>query len=264
MNEQQIFFAFLLGTLLLTIFTISLGIFLIEHKRKQKENQLEKQKLEYDYKNALLKTRLEEQEKSMTLISEEIHDNIGQVLGLSKMYLHNVLTHVHTEDGKNFGSMAEQLLAQAIKELRHISHSLNSELLEKTGLDNSIEREITFLQETTSIYCSFQSSGTPYKFGREKNVIIFRIAQEALQNAVKHSEAGRIGLSLDYQPNRLVMIIQDDGRGFDIAAAEGNNSLGLRNIRTRSALLHADIDIRTTPRKGTTIELSIPFNNIDL
>ena len=262
MNEHQIFFAFILGTLLLTVFTISLGLFLIEHKRKQKENKLEKQQLEFNYKNDLLKTRLEEQEKSMTLISEEIHDNISQVLGLSKMYLHNIMTHVETSEGRAFGAMSEKLLSQAIDDLRHISHSLNSELLQEMGLHNSLEREITFLQETTPIYCSFNISGETFKFEKEKNVIIHRIVQEALQNAVKHSGASRLNLFMQYHSLSLTITIQDDGKGFDITLARESNSLGLRNIQNRADLLRAELLIETEPEAGTKISVTIPYNNI--
>lgn len=258
MNEQQVFLAFILGTLLLTILTISLGLFLIEHKKKQRKNRLQQQQLEFDYQNQLLQARLTEQEKSMTLISEEIHDNIGQVLGLAKMYLHNVLAETTTSKGKKFGTMAEELLTKAIDDLRDISHSLNSELLQRTGLNNSLEREITFLQETTSIHCAFKVEGEPYPLAREKNVLVFRIAQETLQNAVKHAKAKNIDLVVKYGNDLFTMIIKDDGIGFNLSAARENNSLGLRNMISRADLLKGTIDINTTRSMGTIITLQIP------
>jgi signal transduction histidine kinase len=243
---------------------LSLGLFLIEHKRKQKKNRLEKQQLEFDYKNDLLRTRLEEQDKSMTLISEEIHDNIGQVLGLAKMYLHNLISHVHTKEGRSYGAMAEDLLSTALNDLRHISHSLNSELLQKSGLDNSLEREVTFLQETTEICCSFNVTGLPYKLEKEKNVLIFRVVQETLQNAVKHSEAKNLELLLHYGAEDLTITVKDDGKGFDIDSARENNSLGLRNIHNRADLLRARLKIETHPGSGTTLVLSVPNNQVNL
>ena len=259
MNEQ-VFSVFILGTLLLTVLTISLGLFLLAHKRRQEQNKIEKQQLEFNYQNDLLQTRLEEQEKSMTLISEEIHDNIGQVLGLTKMNLYNVISYVEKDEGKAFGKIVEDLLTQAINDLRHISHSLNSDLLHERGLDSSLEREITYLQESTQIQCSFVVEGSTYPLAKEKNVLVFRIVQESLQNILKHADASHLALSLSYSPETLTIKISDDGKGFDTEAAKESNSLGLRNIRNRAKLLRADLQIDSHHGLGTTLVLKIPCN----
>ena len=258
MNEHQIFFAFILGTLLLTILTLSLGLFLFEHKKRQRANNARQMQLELNYRNELLKTRLEEQEKSMTLISEEIHDNIGQVLGLTKMYLHNALPYLKDAEAQNYGRMAEELITSAIGDLRNISHSLNSELLQRMGLVNALEREITFLQETTNMNCSFTVTGGRFDLAKERNVLLYRIVQEALQNAVKHSSARSLQLTLSYSQDELLICVIDDGKGFNVPEAWESNSLGLRSILNRANLLRAKLAIESTPEAGTTLTLSVP------
>lgn len=120
MTEKWLFLLFILGTILLTIFAISIAVLLFIHKQRQVR-----------HKTDLLKTRLEEQEQSMTLISEEIHDNVGQVLGLARMYIHNLSRQVTTPEGEALSTKINDLMTKAIADLRHISHSLNSDLLEK-------------------------------------------------------------------------------------------------------------------------------------
>ena len=260
MNEQQIFLAFVLGTTLLTALTLSLGLFLFAHKKKQARNQLEKQQLEFAYQTELLRARLEEQEKSMTLLSEEIHDNIGQVLGLAKMYLYRITGLVQDPETAGYGNVAMELLSNAINDLRHISHSLNGELLSRSGLENALEREITYLQETTEMRCLFSIEGNPFDLRKERNILVFRIVQEALQNAVKHSGARTITLMLDYLQEELSIEITDDGRGFEVSKAQESNSLGIRNIQNRANLLNAGLSLRSEAGQGTRLELRIPRN----
>jgi two-component system, NarL family, sensor kinase len=256
-NEDQIFILFILGTLLLTIFTISLGAFLVVHKRRQHKNKLEKQQLETE----LIKTRLEEQEKSLKLLSEEIHDNVVQVLGLSKMYLHNVSRFLQEEEGSKFLGEARDLLSKAITELRDISHSINSDLLYETGLAASMERELNYLQDTTTLRCTLDIEGKPFLLEKEKNLLIFRMVQESIQNAVKHSGATSLSLFMKYSEELLEIIVEDNGSGFDLASARERNTLGLRNIHNRTQILRGNLHINSEINKGTKVHLKVPLRH---
>lgn len=247
MTEKWLFLLFILGTILLTIFAISIAVLLFIHKQRQVR-----------HKTDLLKTRLEEQEQSMTLISEEIHDNVGQVLGLARMYIHNLSRQVTTPEGEALSGKINDLMTKAITDLRHISHSLNSDLLEKVGLAESMEREVYYLHETSDINSDFHKAGEVFLLNREQNLLVFRIVQETLQNIVKHAGATRVSLGLEYTTEAMVITIEDNGKGFDTEEAENSHSLGFRNMKNRAKLLKAQLDITSEAGKGSLLKLNIP------
>jgi two-component system NarL family sensor kinase len=252
-NEHNLFILFSLGTILLTIFAISITVLLLIHKRRQVR-----------HKNELLNIRLQEQEQSMLLISEEIHDSVGQVLSLAKMSLHNIAKHIHDDAGHMLVKRTNELLSTAISDLRHISHSLNSDLIQQKGLSGALEGEIIHLEETTNIFCSFEETGCSFELSKEQNVLAFRIIQEALQNVIKHAEATHLLLSIMYGENTVDISIEDNGKGFDPESSKKNNSIGLRNIRNRAKLLRADLKINSAEGKGTTMKIRIPSQKTQL
>lgn len=261
MTEQYIIVVYFIGTILLTIFAISLVVLLVIQKQRQAKSKMEKQALEFKHQTDLLTTRLEVQEQSMTLISEEIHDNVGQLLGLTKMYLFRLSDHLADDTGRGLLDDSKELVSKAIGDLRHISHSLNSELLQEIGLIPSLEREMEFMRSNSDMDCRFQVMGKVVPLSREQNLLLFRIVQEVMQNVQKHAQANKLELTLFFGDEELLMDITDNGVGFDPAAVIRNESLGMRNIRNRAKLLGAELEITSSPGNGTMVHLCIPLKN---
>src|ERR1035438_6080300 len=125
---------FLGGTIILIIFAFTLVIFLIVHKKKRYEHLLEKQTMENNYQNQLLLSKLEVQEQSFKYFSEEIHDNIGQLLSIVKMQLYNIRSSSHEQEIVTKATDCNELLGKAINALRNISHTLNGGFVSNAGL----------------------------------------------------------------------------------------------------------------------------------
>lgn len=261
MNEKYLLTLYLIGTLVLTLFAVSLVVFLVVHKQRQAKYKLEKQELEFRHEKDMLQLRLDVKEQSMTLISEEIHDNVGQLLSLTRMYVASLGAYVTDPLGKDMVSKSTNLVAKAIEDLRHISHSLNSDLIQRVGLVPFLEREVEYLGDSSTVKCSLTVTGVPRELEREQNLLIFRIVQESIQNVIKHAEAEHLDVRLDFEPEKLAITIHDDGKGFDLEKARKSESLGLRNIYNRANLLRGTIHIESAPGTGSTIYLVInPMN----
>lgn len=247
MSKEYIFFFFVSGIGLLTLLAISLTAMLVIFKQKQVR-----------HKNELLKTRLDVQEQSMTLISEEIHDNIGQLLSLARMYMQSLSQKEQDPQNLKLVKECRELLSRAIVDLRYISHSLNGERIEQIGLVASIERELEHIESASGIDCVIQVTGKAYQLTREQDLLLFRVLQEAIQNVIKHAEATRLVIHFNYEEDQLKVHIQDSGKGFDVQEVESKGTLGLRNIKNRLNLLNATFELQSIPGYGTDLSFTIP------
>ncbi len=226
--------------------------------------QLEKKSMTAEFQQILLQTQLEIQEQTLKNISQEIHDNVGQVLSLAKLNL-NTMDINKTEQLK--GKIDNTLIqvSKAINDLRDISKSFNTDNIAAIGLIRAIEYELEMIRKTGSHKAIFEISGTIKKLEPQKELILFRIMQEILHNVIKHAEAGTIHVFAAYTDKELELEITDDGKGFDPAllSNDGNSGLGLgiRNMQNRAKLIRAEFAVNSSSGKGTTVKITLPFEN---
>ena len=234
---------FIVGSLLFMLFAITLVVFLIIHKKRRYEYLLEKKTMEINYQNQLLQSRMEVQEQSFRYLSEEIHDNIGQLLSIVKMQLYNIKRNSNEDDIVSRATDCTELLGKAITDLRNISHTLSSAYVLNSGLAEAIEKDITYRRSARKdIICQLHCDGEEYEIGEERELLIFRIIQEAIGNAMKHASPTNIRVSLSYEPESLVVVVNDDGIGFDSNRTQ-KSGIGLNNMYLRSQVLKADLAV---------------------
>ncbi len=256
MSIENFFIVFVLGTIVLMLFAFTLVIFLIVHKKKRYQHLLEKVQMESNYQNQLLQSKLEVQEQSFRYFSEEIHDNIGQLLSIVKMQLYNIRSSSHDEEIVTKATNCNELLGKAINDLRNISHTLNSAFISSAGLASAVEKDLEYIRSAKEVTCILHKTGDEYEIGDERELMVFRIIQEAIANAVKHAAASAIDVHLDYDPGALRVTIADNGRGFDRDETSGGG-IGLNNMHVRAELLKGSLDVVSEKNKGTTIRLNI-------
>ena len=247
MNKAFLLYFFLIGISLLTLFAISLSVMLIKYKQRQ-----------IKYKNELLTSRIGAQEESMKLISDELHDHIGQLLSLSRIHAQSIESQTKDLPINPIAINLCSLLTNAINDIRFISHSLNSSRMEEVGLLSSIERELEYLETVANIKCRLLIAGAKYDLNMEKNLLIFRMMQEIIQNVIKHAQATQFIVLLNYKPDSVRIATKDNGIGYNTEAALKNGTLGLRNIRSRVHLLKGEIKTISSRDKGTKIFIDIP------
>lgn len=247
---------FIGGTIVLLLLAFSIVSFLIVHKKKRFEHLLEKQQMESNYQNQLLLSKLEVQEQSFRHFSEEIHDNIGQLLSIVKMQLYNIAGISNEAEVQHKASESTEILGKAINDLRNISHTFNSSYVSKVGLVEAVQKELGYITSAKNIACQLFVSGEQYELPDDRELLVFRIMQEAMGNAMKHAAPGEINVYLDYERERLGVTIRDNGQGFDPTKVAGGG-IGLSNMGVRAALLKGKLDITSSKDAGTSVHLEI-------
>lgn len=256
-DKEEIFYTIISITVfVLLLISIILVSAILYYNRRRKHTQ-EKKMMQSEFQQELLRTQLEIQEQTLKNISEEIHDNIGQVLSLAKLHLNTVPSTDEASMAKV--SDAKELVSKAINDLRDLSRSLHGEKLAEIGLQQTITNELKTLQNLGQFKTSLQVNGDVYKLDNQKSIVLFRMVQEALHNALKYSKASSISVELHYEPTVFKLAVCDDGVGFDQQLQNPNETgIGLKNIKNRAALLGGNISVNSSPGNGTKIYIAIP------
>lgn len=243
MLEKKIIFVLIVGLIVFTLLFVGILAFILLF-RKSKMHHLEE----------LMKTKLEIQDQTLTYIGRELHDNLGQLLTVSKIHV-NSLTKQYSDDKKI--AALDDVLDKTIVELRALSKSLNNSRIKDFGLHKELSIEVDRIAKLNVVDISLNIEGNHELASNDKSIILYRIIQEFLSNSMKYSEANKIVISLIYHENTLDVSISDNGKGFDMnQMAQGS---GVTNIKNRAQLLNADkIEYNSIINQGTQLSLTLP------
>jgi signal transduction histidine kinase len=230
-------------------------------KNKQNAYQLEKRQMIFDHENNILRAKIEEQENTMDQISKELHDNIKSVLGFAQMSMYNIAGLAASEEQAVLIDKTNNIIGDVIDELHNISHSLNSNFVKNIGLIDTISKELDSVRLAKNITSELEIKGDPASLSPDKEIHIFRIAQEAIQNCMKHAKATNINFTLEYAPGNFVMKIADNGKGFDKNKLYEMKGLGFLNMFQRARYVHGLLEVQSAPMQGSTIILTLNPDN---
>lgn len=221
-------------------------------------NQLNEQKLELESeKTKRFSSLIDGQEMERRRLSRDLHDGLGQSLLAVNLKLEQA-SHQHNNTNNQLLVETQVLLLKTINEIRQITANLLPPVLEVFGLEQAC---LTLCKETsaqsTTLFV-FQSQDIPENINEKIQVYIYRIAQEAINNIVKHAKASHADMTMYAYENDLYVGFVDNGNGFDShnPSIKGN---GLLNIRQRVELLHGDCRIHSSSESGTRINIKIPL-----
>ncbi len=233
-------------------------------------NALQRQTLEKE--RAVLQALINGQELERKRISEDLHDGLGSVLSVLKMSFSVLKSQIEENSQAGDGTQLigetlrriEAQLDAAAEEARNISSNLSPGILNDFGLVKAVEALKQRIETSTKIRVEFKHSGWD-EYGRllgSENLIgVYRVLQEILNNAVKHSFASRILIELTLTARRLSLIVADDGVGFDKnRVPKDRKGMGLSNIHTRILLLKGKSKIVSKPGRGTMVSFSLPLS----
>ncbi len=205
------------------------------------------------FNQQLLQSQMEVQEATLLALSKELHDNIGQLLSTTKMLIG--ITERSIAQPPDTLKTANETLGKAIAELRSLSKSMDKEWLEQFNLLENLQAEVNRINIADSVKLHFNHPDTIF-LKPDEQVILFRIIQEAVQNALKHAEAKNIFVSIETNNDILCVQIKDDGRGF--SEKKLNTGLGLKNLKQRTKILGGKIHWSSAPDKGCTVSIDLP------
>ncbi|HSA04386.1 MAG TPA: ATP-binding protein, partial [Tenuifilaceae bacterium] len=147
---------------------------------------------------------------------------------------------------------------EIIDEVRQISNNLAPNILNESGLDVALKSLCTSMANTTDIEIEFSAYGDYVTTDSKVKFYIYRIAQEAVNNAIKHSGANRIQLQLMGNKDNIILVLEDNGKGFNYSNNFCTPCNGIYNMKERAKLIGGTFDIETEPNAGTTIRLKVP------
>ena len=202
---------------------------------------------------------IEAHEEERTWIARELHDDINQRIALLAINLDrwNQLpgsgadTHDHIQD-------ISQRLSEIGKDIQALSHRLHSSKLEYLGIAAAAKSFCRELSEQHKVQIDFSHSDIPHNLRKEIALCLFRVLQEALQNAVKHSGVLHAKVELRGTPREIQLSVSDAGTGFDWQDAINRRGLGLISMRERLQLVSGNLSIVSEPSHGTTICARVP------
>lgn len=244
--------------IVLIFFGVVVILVLLYYSNKKKKIIEEKLLLETQFKQQLLQSQLETQEHSFHQISQELHDNVGQLLSSAKLLL--TIGSKELPVVPDAITIAEQTVAKAIQDLRSLSKSLNSEWLHQFNIIENLQAEKQRINAARNIQVSLQTEYQQLPLETEAQVMLFRVVQEALQNSIRHASPEHINIEIKNTDGHFELSIKDDGAGFDVESVK-NESLGLRNMEHRVQLLGGNILWQSAAGEGTCIYIKLPVNN---
>lgn len=212
--------------------------------------------LKNSFDKSLLQSKSEIQEQTFKTISQEIHDNIGQMLTLVKLNLNTIDTEKSGQSNEKLNN-AKEILGQVIQDLRDLSKTLNSDTITKIGIVQAIKMELRGIEKAVSIKTIFECNLNPLTLDPHVELILFRIMQESLHNIIKHAKASLIKVCMECSDHSLQLFISDNGIGFDKEIYTSGS--GLSNIGSRCKLINAAFEIQSSKGKGTEVSISLPI-----
>ncbi|MCU7552015.1 PAS domain S-box protein [Chitinophagaceae bacterium LB-8] len=221
--------------------------------RKQMEQELLRE--QERYQQELTKQIILAQEREREIIGHELHDNVNQILTTVKL---NLEMAVHNPEARNgFLSKSIQYVMTCISEIRHLSRELSAPTLGTLSLIDSIKGLIDMVASSTSMEISFWHEGYHTSLIKDQKLAIYRILQELMNNIIKHSGASCIKIELSQTEEVTVLIITDNGKGFD--PSKRPNGIGLNNILSRAKVFGGDMFIQSKEGHGCSVTVKIPI-----
>src|SRR6186713_3559226 len=258
------------GTIGMLALTIGLIVFIIFHQRKVIRYQLRLQRLEHDQQKLLLNASIRLQEEERQRIAADLHDDAGPLLATARLYLNENLVNLDKTTQLQSIFQARQIIDDTIQLIRNISHSLMPPTLKNFGLESAVNDLFQKISGSGTINASCRFHDYRERLKPEKELLVFRIIQELINNILKHSNSSFIHLTQNVHADKFYLRIHHDGRGIVQSDFEklnkSNIGLGLKNIGSRIRLLQGEIifekDISQTYYK-VTIEVpkDDPYNS---
>jgi len=257
----QLLYAFIVAVLVFIILAGLLARLVFLHYEKIKRMKTEKENLKMQYEQELLQAQLEIEEQTRKHLAEELHDNLGALSSLIKINLNLAARAQEAEEKDRLLQESRLLLKDLIVELKQLSVTLNADRLSLQGLPDMIRIEMGRIIKLGLFEVEYQCEVRDLTLPVDQQLIIFRICQELLHNAVKHSAASQLSVLLLQEDEFLEVIVEDNGAGFtspNIVTGQLDGS-GLLNVQNRAKLIGAKLHIQSEPGKGTRCRLRLPL-----
>lgn len=226
-------------------------------ERKQAEHELIKSRRQLQELSIFLQTVREDERKR---IARELHDELGQTMTALRFDLNWISRHLNAQDNLASDKISSMntMVNQTVDSIRRIAEDLRPGMLDDLGLAAAIENHVAKFTERTGITCDLTMNQADFDLDDQVATALFRIVQESLTNVVRHSGASQVSIRLHELEDQMLLIVQDNGHGFQFGQDVNKKTYGLMGMRERVKMLDGTLDIFTEPGSGVRIEAGVP------
>ncbi|MEQ9465950.1 MAG: histidine kinase [Ekhidna sp.] len=258
-STQEINFLSILLPLLLLVFVIVIGVILLnQHFQKNLYRQsLEREELRNKHQKELLQSNIEVQEAERKRIAKDLHDELGATLSIAKMHLMRLeQMHPNLESkGLSIGNV-RNIIESSIGSVRQISHHLMPTQLETFGLIRALESMIDQINDSKQLTIEFATPNEATELSWEKELGLYRIFMELIQNTLKHSKAGKVNINYREEGGDIIANYEDDGVGLPEHTVYG---LGLKSMEARVKAFGGSFELIKSD--GFSARLRVPIKD---
>ncbi|HEY0652385.1 MAG TPA: sensor histidine kinase [Chryseosolibacter sp.] len=260
-DSNQFLLIFAIATVAMLVLAGAIVLFVVFYQKRMLQEQFKRQALEFEYQQKMMQAELESQEGERRRLAADLHDSIGGMLSTIRV---GITTLAKAHPNPQSIDETKQMLDDTISSVRRISRDLMPSTLEKFGLTYAIKELCERVEQTAKIKVQFTENGEIPKLDSQRELMIFRIAQELLNNAIKHSQATQINVSTRMSET-IEVSVEDNGVGFDADFfrndTAGNKGLGLYSIENRARLLGGEVKFEKGRAKGSKTTLIAPVTH---
>ncbi|WP_312392201.1 histidine kinase [Chryseobacterium sp.] len=261
MGKTELLITIILFNTFFLMFVIAVGIYIRNYRQRKKEHQKEIELKNEMHQKELLATQLEIQQATMQQIGRELHDNIGQKLTLVSLYTQQLLYENKVPEVSETIDQVSQIVNQSLQDLRSLSKTLTDDNINQKDIITLIQEEVDNTNDFKSCKVHFESSIKNLDLEFVQKNVLLRIAQEFIQNSIKHSQCKNIYISLTTsETEEWKLHLQDDGKGFDRSKIT-SNGIGLTNMKNRASVIGADYILESNEAAGTSLSIILKRNS---
>lgn len=238
--------------LCLSIITIGLIFFFVYYRNKQRQQLKLKEEI-IKQQDIAAKAILEAEDNERRRIAGDLHDSVGQILSAVKINLSSLQSTVQQESSARYETIMN-MVDGACKEVRAISHNMMPNSLLRSGLVAAIKEFINQI-DSEVLKVRLDTTGLNQRLDHNTEMVLYRVIQECVNNVIKHAQAKTLEIQIIKDQEGISVTIEDDGIGFDLS--QQKDGIGLANLKTRIDFLKGQLDIQSSPGKGTLIAIFV-------
>ncbi|SFH00866.1 sensor histidine kinase [Pontibacter chinhatensis] len=254
----------ILITPVMLMLAVGIIVFVVLYQRRMLQHQEQLRELQSVKQQQLLEATLHAQEEERRRVARDLHDEVGAMLALVRLNLHQMVSNTECKDEKmqEGARHMKQQLDEVLNSVRRISHDLMPVVLEKMGLAQALDALRRNLAASGFINLTVSYNDKTKRLKPKHELLLYRMVQELLNNTIKHAQATQISIELRFSPSETVLLYKDNGVGFDMATVQQeqvpSGGLGIMSLQSRAALMDGSIEIVSAPGTGTSASITIP------
>ena len=260
LQNGEVVYIIVIGTLGMLMLIAGFAAFIALYQKRMMQEQEKRRLMDIEFQNKMIQLQIDSTETERKRIAADLHDSIGSLLWAAKLNIAFLGRSVDfSGELKNSYSETMKMLDQSVDSVRRISWELTPEAFNHTGLVSSIKELCTRIDgKGQKVIC--EENGRSVFWKDDRALMVYRIIQELLNNAVKHAKASAIKVKLQWNPKTLEIQVSDDGIGF-VLNEKVRSGVGWWNITNRSNKINAKLLVKKNIPKGSAIELTVPLES---